>query len=184
MEVKMRRVFLAMAVCCLVAGPALADGGVDLFGTYGEVIEGENSGGLGVRVSLGGTNLLFDFTATWYKEINDIAVIDDPAVADDDFQIFPLDFGLRYLFSDGKKVRPYLGGGVSYVVADANRLAVDDGFGLYALGGLRVGRQQGINFMVELLYRWAEVTVEYGQGLDDDVTLGGFGASAGIALVF
>jgi hypothetical protein len=183
-EVKMRRVFTVMAVCCLVAGPALADGEVDLFGTYGEVINGEDSGGAGVRVSLGGTNLMFDFTATWFKEVADIRVVDDPAVAQDSFQIFPLDLGIRYIFADGKKMRPYVGAGVSYMLADANRLRVDDGFGMYGIVGLRVGRQQGINFMIEADYRWSDVTVTYDRGMDETVNLGGFGGSAGIALIF
>jgi len=180
----MRRVFLVVAACLVMAGPALADGGVDLFGTYGEVINGEYGGGIGVRVSLGGTNLMVDFTATWYKEVNDVEVVSSSAVPDDSFQIFPLDVGIRYIFADGKKVRPYFGLGVSYMVADANRLRVDDDFGMYGMGGIRFGKQHGISFMIEGLYRWSEVTVTYGPNMDEDVTVGGFGGSAGISLVF
>jgi hypothetical protein len=167
-----------------LAGPALADGGVDLFGTYGEVLNGEDSGGVGARVSLGGTNWMFDFTATWYKEVVSIRIVDDPTVADDSFQIFPFDLGVRYIFAYERKLRPYLGAGVSYVAADANRLRVDDGFGLYGLAGLRIGKQPGINFMGEIIYRWSDVNVKYNLNQDQDVTVGGFGASLGVALVF
>ena len=124
----MRRTSLVMITCMLLAGPALADGGVDLFGTYGEVLNGEDSGGVGARISLGGTNWMFDFTATWYKEVVSIQIVDDPTVENDSFQIFPFDFGIRYIFAYERKLRPYFGAGVSYVAADANRLRVDDGF--------------------------------------------------------
>ena len=180
----MRRVVLMIAACCLLAGPALAEGEVDFFGNYGEVVSGEDSGGVGARLSLGGTNWMFDFTATWIQEVHDIQIVDDPTVDDDSFQIFPFDLGVRYIFGNGNKVRPYFGAGVSYVTADANRLRVDDGFGLYGLVGLRVGKQPGINFMAEVLYRWSEVNVKYGSGMDQDVTVGGLGFQAGVAFVF
>ena len=47
-EVKMRRVFLVMAACCVLATPAFAGGGVDLYGTYGEVVDGDGAAEIAV----------------------------------------------------------------------------------------------------------------------------------------
>jgi hypothetical protein len=173
-----------IAACCLLASPALADGEVDVFVNYGEVLNGEFGGGVGGRVSLGGTSWMFDFTATWIKEVVSIPIVDDPSVDDDSFQIFPLDLGFRYIIANDSKARPYVGAGLSYVLADANRLRVEDGLGFYGILGVRVGKQPGINFVAEAIYRYSEVNVIYGPRLDQDVKVGGLGAQAGIALVF
>ena len=48
-EVKMRRVFLMMAACCVLASPALAGGGVDLYLGYGDVVDGNYELGIGAK---------------------------------------------------------------------------------------------------------------------------------------
>ena len=180
----MRRVFLVMAVCCVLASPAFAGGGVDLYGIYGEVVDGENELGIGARISLGGTNWMFDAAATRFKKLEDVRIIPENPVEDDTFRYRVFDLGLRYLFYDGHKLRPYVGGGISYAQTSATHLRMEGGIGLYGLAGLRFGKTPGINFMAELIYRWAEVQARYGLVDERDVTVGGLGLQVGISFVF
>ena len=53
----MRRVFLVMAACCVMASPAFAGGGVDLYLGYGEVIDGDYDLGLGAPTSVVGVHV-------------------------------------------------------------------------------------------------------------------------------
>jgi hypothetical protein len=183
-EVKMRRVILMMAACCVLASPALAGGGVDLYGVYGEVVDGEYELGLGARFSLGGTHWMFDIAVTEFMEVEDTPIIDQNPVIDDSFKYRAFDLGLRYLFYEGHKLRPYVGGGISYAQASATHIRVDSGLGLYGMVGIRYGKTPGINFMAELIYRWAEVQARYGLVDERDVTVGGLGLQVGISFVF
>jgi len=180
----MRRVFLVMAACCVLASPAFADGGVDLYGVYGEVVDGEYELGLGARFSIGGTHWMFDIAATGFMEVEDTSIIDQNPVGDDTFKYRAFDLGLRYIFYEGHKLRPYLGGGLSYAQASATHIRVDGGLGLYGMVGLRYGNDPGINFMAELIYRQAEVEARYALVEERDVTVGGIGLQVGISFVF
>lgn len=180
----MRRVFLMMAVCCVLASPALAGGGVDIYGAYGDVVDGNYELGMGARFSMGGTHWMFDVAATGYLTAENVSILE--ATSDDsvDVKYRAFDLGLRYLFYDGHKVRPYLGAGVSYAQASAVNMRIDSGIGLYGMAGLRVGKPTGINFMAELIYRWAEVPGRYGLGEERDITIGGLGLQVGVSFVF
>jgi len=180
----MRKVFLMMAAFCVLASPALAGGGVDLYGVYGEVVDGEYELGLGARLSLGGTNWMFDIAATGFMEVEDTSIIDQNPDTDDTFKYRAFDLGLRYLFYEGHKLRPYVGGGLSYAQASATDIRVDSGLGLYGMVGIRYGKTPGINFMAELIYRWAEVQARYGLIDEKDITVGGLGLQVGISFVF
>jgi hypothetical protein len=173
-----------MAACCVLAGPAFAGGGVDLYGAYGEVVDGESEFGLGARLSLGGVHWMVDAAATFFLEVEDTQIIDENPDLDDTFEYRSFDLGLRYLFYDGHKLRPYLGGGLSYASASATYLNVDGGIGAYALGGIRYGRTPGITFMAELIYRWAEVTAKYSFVEEQDIDIGGLGLQVGISFAF
>jgi hypothetical protein len=180
----MRRVFLMMAACCVLASPALAGGGVDLYGVYGDVVDGEYELGIGSRLSLGGTNWMFDAAATGFLTAENVSIFDEIPSDDVDVTYRVFDLGLRYLFYDGHKVRPYLGFGLSYAQTSAINIRLDSGLGLYGMAGLRIGKPTGINFMAELMYRWAEVQASYGFTGEKDVTVGGLALQAGISFVF
>lgn len=181
----MRRVFFVMAACLVLASPALAaGGGVDLYGAYGELVDGEADLGIGIRLSLGGTNWMFDVAVTGFADVNDVQIVDENPVTDDTFKYRAFDLGLRYLFYDGHKLRPYVGGGVSYAQVSASNLRMEGGIGLYGLAGLRYGKTPGINFMAELIYRWAEAEARYNLTDTTDVTVGGLGLQLGISFVF
>lgn len=180
----MRRVFLLTAACCVLAGPALAGGGVDLYGVYGDVVDGEWELGLGARFSLGGTHWMIDAAATGYLDAEGVEVVPEVPASDESVKYRSFDLGLRYLFYNGHKLRPYLGGGISYPQVSALYLDVDGGIGFYGLAGLRYGKTPGINFMGELIYRWAEVQAKYGLVNEQDVTVGGLGLQVGLSFIF
>lgn len=177
----MRRVFLVMAACCVLASPAFAGGGVDLYGAYGEVVDGDAELGLGLRLSIGGSHWMFDIGVTAFLEAEDVNI--GPA-NEDSLTYRAFDFGLRYQFYEGHKVRPYVGAGVSLAQVNAIDTRVDSGVGVYGLGGIRFGKPQGINFMAELIYRWTEVQARYDLTNEKDVSVGGLALQAGISFAF
>ena len=168
----MRKVFLVMAACFVLASPALAGGGVDLYGAYGEVVDGDAELGLGLRLSIGGSHWMFDIGVAAFLEAEDVNI--GPAY----------DLGLRYQFYEGHKVRPYVGAGMTYAQVSAIDTRVDSGVGVYGLGGIRFGKPHGINFMAELIYRWTEVQARYDLINEKDVSVGGLALQAGISFAF
>jgi hypothetical protein len=172
------------AMCCVLAGPALADGGIDLYATYGEVIEGETAFGLGARLDLGGVNWRFDAAANAFAEVDGISDVDEISFEDESVSIYAFDLGLRYVFKDGHTLRPYLGGGVSYLTANATSASIDAGFGAYGMAGLRYGKKPGINFMAELIYRYAEVDASSGLTDTAELDVGGLALQVGLSFVY
>lgn len=179
----MRRVFLVMAACFFLASPALARGGVDLYGSYGRVVEGENALGIGLRLSLGGEHLMFDVGVTGYQDVDAELIPDDPSQKDN-VKYRAFDLGMRYVFFEGHKLRPYLGGGLSYAQTSGTDVNLNSGLGLYGMGGIRFGKTPGIQFMAELIYRWAEVQAKYSLVDERDVDFGGFGLQVGMSFIF
>ena len=180
----MRRVFLVTAACLVLASPAFAGGGVDLYTGYGEVIDGEGSLALGIRVSLGSENWLVDLAATGHRKVEDVKVIDANPNDDDTATMRVFDLGLRYLFYDGHKLRPYVGAGASYHALSGTYVKLDAGLGLYAMGGLRYGKTPGIQFMGELIYRWAEVDASFDYGETVELDSAGLAIQLGVSFVF
>ncbi len=180
----MRKVFLLMAACCVLASPAFAGGGVDLYGVYGDVIDGEWEFGLGARLSLGGVHWMVDAAATGFLDVENFEIIPGDPSTDDSLKYRSFDLGLRYLFYNGHKLRPYLGGGISYAQVSAIDIDINGGIGVYGLAGMRYGKTQGINFMAELIYRWAEVQAKYNLIYEQDVTVGGLGLQVGMSFIF
>jgi hypothetical protein len=185
---QMRKVILLLGCICLLSAPAWAGGGLALFGTYGEVSEYNRSGGFGARISVGGERLVIDLSGTWFPERSSKVVDEGGYTIFDDIQIAPIELGVRYVFKSssggGGGVRPYIGAGLSYIVTDLNEGAVDDEAGYYGLFGCVFGNGVGIDFFGEVLYRRAEVTVDYGFMGDYKVDVGGLAGSVGIVLVF
>jgi hypothetical protein len=183
-EVKMRRVFLMMAACCVLASPALAGGGVDLYLGYGDTVDGNYELGIGGRLSLGGTHWMVDAGITGFQTAEGVKVFDEIEDDNVDVKYRAFELGLRYLFYDGHKVRPYVGAGLSYAQLNSVNMRIDSGVGLYGIAGLRVGKPRGINFMAELIYRWVEVQGRYGLNDEKDITVGGIGIQVGLSFVF
>jgi hypothetical protein len=170
------------AVCCVLAAPAMAGGGIDLYATYSEVVDGENAFGLGARLDLGGVHWRFDAAATAFAEIDDVSIGDSDG--NDSVDVRAYDFGLRYVFKDGHALRPYLGGGLSYLTANATYASIDSGFGAYAMAGLRYGKKPGMNFMGEIIYRMAEFDATTSLTDTYDVDVGGLALQVGLSFVY
>ena len=180
----MRKIVLAVGCICLLAAPAWAGGGFSLFGTYGQVNDYTSSGGLGARVSFGGQTLLVDLTATWFPERSSVVVKNGGFQINDSLQIYPVELGLRYLFAPGEEFRPYVGGGVSWILTDVQNGSMDDELGYYILAGMVWGDGRGVEGFVEGLYRRAQTDVDYGAEGRWSVDLAGFAAVGGIVIVF
>lgn len=181
----MRRVFLVTAMCCVLASPVFAGGGVDVFAAYGEVVDGEADLGLGIRLSIGGENWMVDFTASGYQTVSHVQIVPENPNEDDSLKYRAFDLGLRYLFYDEfHKLRPYVGGGASWASASATYASVDGALGFYGMAGLRYGKTPGIQFMGELIYRYANSDVSVNLVEQYDTDLGGLALQVGISFVF
>lgn len=180
----MRRIVGVVFGCCLLASPAWAGGGLHLFGTYTEVSDNIEAAGAGGRLSVGGESLVFDITATWLPRRGGDIVSQDGVRIEDRLQVTPFDLGIRYVFSPGKQLRPYVGVGASYIVTNLNTGTVDDEVGFYGLLGLAWNRQREMGFYGELIYRDAEMTADYGFDGSYDVDLGGLGIAIGVFVGF
>jgi hypothetical protein len=180
----MRRTVLVVACLTLMAAPAWAGGGFHLFGTYGEVNEWTEAGGFGARLSVGGEKLVADLTATWFPETHGKIGCHGDEKYYDHIQIAPVEVGLRYVFSPGKIWRPYIGGGVSFIVADINVGSVDDDAGYYGLLGLLRHGSGTMGFYGEVVYRQAELSYQLAGGVNFDEDVGGLAAAVGVFLAF
>ncbi len=181
----MRRFATTALVMALTCGTAAA-GGIGLFGSYWENHDDDEAAGAGVRMTLGGA-LAFDIAFTYFDEVNPPAIGAElpPATTVADLQVLPIDVGARYTFTTGTLFRPYVGAGLSYFMLDLEGARIDDEVGYYLLGGVLVGREEGLNLMVDLLWREAEGTIKVDTAdhlVTDstDVDFGGFGANLGI----
>jgi hypothetical protein len=180
----MRRTVLVVACLALLAAPAWAGGGFHLFGTYGQINEWTETTGVGARLSVGGERVIFDLTATWFKEQGTKIGQEGGINRYDDLQIAPIEAGVRYVFAPGSHWRPYIGAGVSYFVTDAEVAKVDDEVGYYGMLGLLWHGEGGFGLYGEVLYRRAEVTYR----LEDEVSfseyVGGLAGSFGVIFTF
>lgn len=178
----MRRVLLMTAVCCVLATPVMAAGGVDLYATYGEVVDGENDFGLGVRLDFGAVHWRFDAAVTAFGEVDDVSF--EGSNQKDSITVRAYDLGLRYVFKDGHALRPYLGGGLSYLTANATYASVDSAFGAYGMAGFRYGKKPGINFMAEVIYRMADADVTASLTETHSVDVAGLALQVGLSFVY
>jgi len=52
------------------------------------------------------------------------------------------------------------------------------------MGGIRLGKTPGLQFMAELMYRYTEVTAKYDLAASEDINIGGLALNVGISFVF
>lgn len=190
----MRNVAVAAAVVLLAASTVAADG-FSVFGSYDEITDQEEVLGFGVRYSFGGdSGLVADITASIYEKADEEYVvgdvlIDGGTVVADKLEVIPLELGLRWIFDLGR-VRPYLGGGVTWFITDYEIARVDDEVGFYALGGLSLRATDSVAAFLEVRYRQTDVTTLYDDQdvltdrVELDTDIGGVGGSIGVTWVF
>jgi len=189
---------LAAAVCALaLAALPAAAGELVVYGSYWDTADLAESAGVGVKLGLGSGLLGFEARLGYYpdltEEFNDVV---DEALEDDlDFEVEarPIDLGITLSFGQNAPLQPFLVGGGTYYLLDTNVLDVDDEFGYYFGGGLRVGGGS-FAFYAEALYRQVEGSVN--GDIDDpddindvfvddfDLDLSGLNVNAGLSWRF
>ena len=181
----MRKTFLVLGICCVLATPAWAGAGFSLFGSYWEVNDDGQTLGIGGRVSFGGEKWIFDLTGTWNPSVDNIVIVEDPVVVDK-LQTVPVDLGVRYLFPTSGSFRPYVGAGGSLFYNNLNNGRIGTEPGFYGLLGFNVGKRD-MKFFAEAIYRVATADVIYDSHINpvaETVDLGGFGVNVGLAWGF
>lgn len=195
---------IAVAALALAAAPALG-AGFQLYGSYWDTsdVDATAGGGLALAFPLGSELLDLELRGTYYQELDNAsfsAVIDDDENFFQQFglEVVPIEAGARFNFPVASDAfRPYLGGGVSYMMIDVDdsRFDVDDETGYYAALGSKFGDPDGMGFYVEGLYRSTEATVRVEPDqfedlddidIDEDVAidLDGVSVNAGVTWSF
>src|SRR5439155_16562343 len=173
----------ALAACwCASAGSANA-GSVGLFGAYWNPTDTDAAGGGGLKwaIPLGRSPLDLQFRGTYFASVDR---------TDNAFRVkvrdFPAEAGVTVNFGR-QQVNPYVGGGLGYHFLDSSEGALRDEVGVYAVGGVEIGRKKGASFDVEATYRRMRGTVRsiHGTGQINisyhvDLDLSGPGVDAGV----
>ena len=162
----------AALLAAVTASPASARG-FALYGTYWDTDQAGEAVGGGVTFEIPINEMLgVDLRGAYLQQGDLESPLDDSVDEVDDvfreadLNLAPLEAGLRFTFNSPGTFRPYVGGGVSYVILDldSDRLEVDDETGWYGVAGAKIGDGSGIDFLVEAVYRKIEATVT-GPGL-------------------
>jgi hypothetical protein len=186
----------------LAASPASAAGTFNIFGSFWDTDEADNTGGGGIAFALPiGGNWGLDLRGSYHEELapepfEAIFDDDDPVFQEVGLSVIPLEAGLRYNFTPGNRTNFYIGGGGSYHVLDSDFGDVSDEVGGYALLGMDFGNPDGISFFVEGIYRFVEAHVDFDpedlEDIDDisglengvPVDLNGVGLNLGMSFRF
>ncbi len=166
-----------MAALLLVLCGAPAAGAVDLYGfaSYWDKsdVNGSWGAGLGLSLPLFTERLRLDGRIYSFE--------DSDLGPGEHLDLTPIDLGLQVHLLPDAQTDPYLLGGVSYIYADANRLAVDSSFGGYLGAGLDLDLGVPLlRLFGELLYRFSSIDT------DDrgDISVNGLTVNAGLRLHF
>jgi hypothetical protein len=153
------------AAAAITAAPGVA-GDFSLFGAYWDTdVAGDTAGG-GIKFGIPlGERFTLDIRGTYFEEIEDdpfsaIFDSDDPVFQEAGIQAIPVDLGVSYTFVDSSAAfRPYITGGISYILLDSDFGEIDDETGWFAGVGAEFGDDIGPRFFVEGIYRKAEAEV-------------------------
>ena len=104
-----------------------------------------------------------------------------------ELEVTPIEAGFTFDIPLQDSITPYLGIGAGIYLIDAELddfdADLDDEFGWYALGGVRIGLSNTLHVFGEIFYRSLEGTVNDSRDFtleDTDVDLGSLGANLGI----
>lgn len=173
---------LFLILACATSPAAMASG-FELFGSYWETSDVDETfgGGIGVGIPFGETGLGLHARATYYQELTDEPLEglfdpdeDEDFFAEESLEVLPIDVGLRYEFAPRGAFSPWIGAGGSYFLIDTTRegVDVDDETGFHVSLGSRFGDSEGTNFFAEALYRSTEATlIRRERPGDDDIDL-------------
>lgn len=191
----MKKAIGALAVILVCAAPAAMAQSFQLYGSYWDTSDVDETfgGGVGFGIPFGETGLGLHINGTYYQELSndplDNIFDDDEGVFEDEsLEVLPVDVGLHYEFAPGGTFSPWIGAGFSYFLLDSTfeGVDVDDETGFHVSLGSRFGASESTNFFVEAIYRSTEATLV--REIDDDIDLreevaidlDGIGVNAGI----
>lgn len=179
----MKKALGVLILILVVASPAAMAQQFELFGSYWDTADVDETfgGGIGVGFPFGETGLGLHLKGTYYQELTDEPLDnlfddddDEDFFAEESLEVLPFDVGLHYEFAPHGAFSPWIGGGFSYFLIDTTRegIEVDDETGFHVSVGSRIGNREGANFFVEGIYRSTEATLnrEERPG-DDDIDL-------------
>lgn len=180
----MKKALIVMSVLAALAAPSWA-GGVGPMVAYWDTADAGDDNGLGFKLGFDlGPSLDFDVRVAF---LDGFANVQQGRLFA--LEATPIDIGISYGFNPSGPVSPYLGGGLSYVVFDAEVVGraegtrVSDEAGWYAVGGLEVPIGGSFRLFGEVLYRQVKAQIE-GDDIRTfvkaDVDFAGPGANAGI----
>jgi outer membrane protein W len=149
----MKKALTTASLLAFIALPVWA-GGIGVMYSSWDTDDANDDQGVGIKIELDvGSALDFEVRAAWLDSHEFDTEIDAFKL-----EIAPVDIGLSYDFRTDEKVRPYLGGGLTYAflngkVADSSSIRVDDEVGFYVTGGLEGSVSETFALFAEALYR-------------------------------
>lgn len=159
----MRTALILLGALSLLAMPAMA-GSVGAFASWWspEDSNDEFAGGLMLEWRVG-ERVDLEFRASWFDNVVTDLPDDAPGV-EIPYSAVPLDFGFAYNFiSDQRKITPYVGGGGTYFLLDADddgQGRIEDEWGWYGVVGLDVPVGANWKVFIEGMYRDSEATLK------------------------
>jgi hypothetical protein len=192
--VKLKQVFLALALAAVVTVPAsAANNDFALYGSYTKPQDADNSWGGGAKLRFG----FFEIRSTYFNGIDERrSDFPCPPLCSNSkprIQFVPLEAGLVYKFRQDPTIQPYLGAGGGYYFLRQTNSAfgkLNDEAGFYGVIGTDINFGRNVGLMIEGNYRRVRATVKDNSSdiptLREGVRLqlGGPGVNAGIVWHF
>jgi hypothetical protein len=159
----MRTALIALGLLTLIAAPAAA-GSVGAFASWWDPKDSNDEFAGGILLDFRvGEKVDLEFRASWFDNVVTDLPDDAPGV-EIPYSAVPLDFGFAYNFiKDTRKITPYIGGGGTYFLLDADndeQGRIDDEWGWYGVVGLDLPIGANWKIFIEAMYRDAEATLK------------------------
>lgn len=187
----LQKMLLSVSLFSLTAFSVQA-GAVGAFVSYVETEDAAEGSGYGAKLELGfSEEVSLEGRISRLEDFEpDVGLPADQPPAG--LEVTPIEVGLSFKIPLQEMLIPYIGGGVGIylleVDSDGLNADIDDEFGWYGFGGLKINISQTLTLFAEVQYRSIEGTFESSSLIDDlnrdrvDVELSSLGANAGIMI--
>jgi hypothetical protein len=167
-------------------------GAIGAFGSYWDSEDAGESYGYGLR--LASTSDPAGFLELRVSRFDNFE--DDDKGSYSGLDVIPIDIGMTLNMTPADSLQFYIGGGGSYYMMESeietasgkHELDIDDEWGCYGLAGIKLELSPSLHLFAEGVYRQVEGTFPNDklEDVDSDVDfkLDGWGANAGILLMF
>ncbi len=182
----MKALMLALLITTLTAAQAGA-GGLGIFASYWDPKDADDEIGFGAKLRFrAAPEFALELRGSYFEfEERD-------ATTRKTLEVIPIEGALLYNLGQGQPTQFYVGGGIGYYLLDLEwegptgtvRPSIDDEIGWFVVGGLEVGMSPNISLFIEAKYTWLDIDEIGGMETAQDDTLDGFGANAGLILLW